>query len=415
MIAFMVLGGSWRRQLVVVAALAAAARLWAVHDHAGSVSGDEVTYLALANSLYSGGAFALLGEPNATFTPAYPAFLAGVMSVFRPVFHGLLGAQVLLGTLAVVLAAVVTRRIAGVRAGIVAALLFATYPALVWLPYRLLSENLALPLLVASLGVSMMVLDTWDYRTAALLGLLLGLGMLARAAGVLVAMTLIIAILLSSRSGVGARRTLGATAVATLVAMLTVAPWLYRNYRVYGRPTSLTTAAGLTLYSSYWPPLADGRRIWGNVATAHDPAVHEAYSSGNDAAASDALAATTRQRLLRDPLLPLRLAPEKLVHCLVPLDWEILPHPQGSSRSINWAYPPIVILAAIGAWIARRAGMRHLWVVTAPAVAVLVQVLVFYGSPRFRLMSEPSLLILASIALISRKGALPPDADSGDR
>lgn len=377
-------------------ALGVAMRSWAVAVNPGEVSGDGLAYEAIAFSLDRGDGYSIKDRfPTAIFPPAYPFLLAGTFLLFGAGRAAVFQTQVVLGGLSVLLAGLAARRLLGRDYVILTSALFATYPAFVWLPRRFLSENLALPLILASLAAATFWIETRTRRWAALLGVLLGLGVLTRAAGVFFALTLLAFV---ATSAWRQREIRTATVVTVLVSMGTLMPWLIRNDRVFGQGPSLTTQAGLTLYSSYWPPEAHGKRIWGNVATTEDPEVRTAYAMGNEATASGQLTQATLARLLADPMRAVRLLPEKLLSCLVPLDWEIFPHPEGA-RSFNWAYAFLLVPAAWGAWTLWSQQAPFRWLIAVPFIAVLVQTIIFYGSPRFRLLGEPSLLLFATVGL----------------
>ena len=77
-------------------------------------------------------------------------------------------------------------------------------------------------------------------------------------------------------------------------------------------------------------------------------------------------------------------------------------------------YFPTLVAAVIGAVLLGRRRQRFaLAVLLAPAVAVTVGVAVTYGQTRFRAVAEPSLAILAAVALVAlvrgsrRRGVRP--------
>jgi asparagine N-glycosylation enzyme membrane subunit Stt3 len=67
-----------------------------------------------------------------------------------------------------------------------------------------------------------------------------------------------------------------------------------------------------------------------------------------------------------------------------------------------WA---LMLLSVAGAFVLRR--RRHdLLVLLAPVALVLLVAAVTYGTTRFRFAAEPSLCILAAVALVTAAGAL---------
>jgi len=113
--------------------------------------------------------------------------------------------------------------------------------------------------------------------------------------------------------------------------------------------------------------------------------------------ASSELLWATRAGLLAEPTLAFRLWPRKLVAMLAPFDWEWFPKAPGESRRLNVGYLLLFPFALLGAGRLLR---RSPWTLLLLPVGTLLQTLCFYGSPRFRLLAEPILLLAAAAGLI---------------
>jgi hypothetical protein len=235
----------------------------------------------------------------------------------------------------------------------------------------LLSENLALPL---SLGMLLLLPNAAS-------GVALGLATLCRASSAF--------LFLASACFINWRR---AILIAGL-AFVVVLPWTLRNYDTFGKIVPVTTEAGVTLHYSFWPVVERGKTIWG--------VIRDDYAGGNEADRSREESIDVLRGLKRDPLRPLELVPQKLFYLFIPVDWELFP----TSRTINWGYLVLFVPALIGAL---RCKCYLLW--TLPLATVL-QAIIFYGSPRFRLMMEPSLVIWAAASTMgfaeSERGEIP--------
>jgi hypothetical protein len=213
------------------------------------------------------------------------------------------------------------------------------------------------------------------------------------------------------RAGRGAYASLGVVVLALVLVLL---PWEVRNYRVFGRVVPLTTNDGITLYGAYWPPLSGTKRVYGNVPGLEDPAVVAASQAGDEADVSAYLRRLTIERLRQNPRYYFRLLPEKLFYMLAPVDWEMFPRPDGSQRSFNVGYVLACLLAAFGLWAVRRRRVPHLWLLLWPLpFSVLVQTLIFYGGPRYRMPAELVLIPLAAVGVLWLADTLrrraPPD------
>jgi hypothetical protein len=187
--------------------------------------------------------------------------------------------------------------------------------------------------------------------------------------------------------------------LAAVAFVLVLAPWTVRNYRVFHRVVPVATQEGLTLYASYWPPQKNGKPIWGTLPGPEDTAVAAAGHAGNEVDASKYLQQVTISRLREQPGYFFRLIPSKLISLLVPLDWEILPHATGSTRSLNLGYLLIILPAFLGFVVLRRSRRPHQWLLWILPALVFVQAIMFYGSPRFRLPAELIAIVFASVGL----------------
>jgi len=391
----------WRWLLAALFLLALLVRLWAAAAYPAEPSGDALDYRRLAQGLAAGAGYVNeAGMPTAWRPPGYPAFLACVFAVFGNEIRPAAVAQAALGALTALLFVALGSAVAGRRAGALAGLLAAVYPGFFWLPRLLLSENLALFLLAASLYAAAALARRWSPSWALGLGLLLGVGTLVRVANVMFAVALLLWFALHFRARWREwRRGLAALALLGAGAGVVLLPWAARNYGVFGKPL-LANQGGLTFYSSYWPPSKNGRPVWGTLAGKEDPFVAEAERSGDERAVSESLRRAGVERLKQNPSHFFRVVPSKLISLAAPFDWETFPHAEGTSRSLNPVYVLVLIPAMLGVFVLRGPGAplgSLLWVLPA---AVLAQALVAYGSPRFRLPAETSTILWASAALV---------------
>ena len=148
-----------------------------------------------------------------------------------------------IGTATVVVIGLVARRLAGDRAGLVAAGLAAVYAGL-WVYERpLLSEVLLL------LGVAVMLLLAYRFRDrpspggAAVLGCMCGLLAMIRSEQILV-LPLLVLPLIALAKGAGRRRRMTWLALATVSTVLVVSPWTVFNAGRYQRPVLLSNGFG---------------------------------------------------------------------------------------------------------------------------------------------------------------------------
>ena len=190
--------------------------------------GDEAFYHQSANLLADGHGYVyplFPDRPTALHPPLYPFLLGGlsVIGIDTPQGHRLLG--VLTGTILIVLAGLLARRVAGERAGILTAAIAAVYPTLIRADASLLAETLYAPLVVGILLLAFRLRDRATPRNALLLGGLVGVAMLARPEALLLVPLLVLPIAWRAQPG---RLALGGLAVAATAVVLV--PWLARNW-----------------------------------------------------------------------------------------------------------------------------------------------------------------------------------------
>lgn len=386
---------------VAIVGLAVVVRLGAVSAFPMDPVADASDYHSLALRLTRGLGFVNdQGEPTAFRAPAYPVFLASTYLVLGADPPKASAAQAVLGGLTVALLMWLTRLTVGYPEAVATGLLAAVYPGLVWLPRALLSENLAIPLLLSSICGAAMLLQTGRGIWAIMIGACLGCATLTRTSTMFLLPLLFLGLLLSAAREMSHRRaaTLAAAMVLTLCACVT--PWAFRNSQAFGRGPLLSTVGGITLYASYWPPHVGTKRIWGDLPGVEDPVVAEAGLSANEAAVSARLTSVTIERLTADPLYFFSLWPVKTMWLLAPFDWDWFPREPGRTRSLNLGFLLLLAPAAVGFVnlpVPPRKGQWLLWLLPA---AVILQTLLFYGGPRFRLPAETSLLALAATGFV---------------
>jgi len=389
-----------RIAFALVFILALTLRLFAVIYFPAKLVADPADYHRLATNLAVDHRYiAPDGSPTAWRPPGYPFFLAGIYSIAGAnVFMACL-IQAILGGLTVLAVMCLAMAVLNQKVAIVSGVIAALYPGLIYLPRLLLSENLAILLLLLSALAAVRVMRSGGWKLQVLLGVLLGLSALVRGANLITAALLLGLILLAKWRAEGFAKAFRCVLPVMLATVFTLTPWVIRNYVVFHRLAPLTAQDGITLYASYWPPRVGSKPIWGNLPGEEDPAVAAAFRTGDEMAVSEYLKRETINRLKVEPLYFFRLWPSKLISLLAPFDWETFPHPPGAARSFNWGYVLILLPAALGALIIFRNPIPRKWVLLALPASVLIQSLIFYGSPRFRLTAEPIVIILAAAGI----------------
>ncbi|HEX2063999.1 MAG TPA: hypothetical protein VHE80_06225 [Acidimicrobiales bacterium] len=329
------------------------------------------------------------GTPHATAwrPPLYPVLLGGLYAVAGPKLGAAQALNVGLGVGVVVLAALVARRLAGWRAGVVAGALTAVFPPLVFNDGVPLSEPLGLLLLLGT------VLLLSDGRTA-LAGLSSGLLMLTRPSAQF--FTAAVAAWVLWRFGW--RKALVYGALATVV----VAPWLVRNWVRMDSPV-LVTSNGFNLNAAYSP---EARATQDFVDAVLDPRLAGVRAGITNAAELDSV---LRRRALRsvreDPAQVAKVAVRNVRNLL-----ELRPSRNENAEKKDGRNLQLRRLSLPLVWVVLAAGLAGLWSLRRqPGVGPLaVAALVFTGTsalsvfaPRLRAPLELVCCITAS-ALVAR-------------
>ncbi len=99
-----------------------------------------------------------------------------------------------------------------------------------------------------------------------------------------------------------------------------------------------------------------------------------------------------------------------------PMDMLEFNRGEGRERAVTaaglLAYYPVLGLAIAGGFVLARRARRRLWVLVVPVIVATIGVAVTYGQTRFRAAAEPSLVVLAAVALVVLWQHLRPAATS---
>lgn len=373
---------------------------------------DGLYYAAQAEVIADGRWFDHPFQPG---TPAadHPPLNALVLSVPARLFGGDFMAMritlCLVGTATIVLVGVLARLVAqratslpADRVGLIAAVLTAIY-ANIWMnDVIMMAESVTAACVAAALVATYVLLDRPSWPAAVALGAVIGLGALARAELTLLGLIVAVpAIVRSSKSG---RARLARTAACAAAALLVISPWAAHNLSRFDRPTLLSAGEGHVTAGANCPSTYHGRAIgfWSfECAFAEPDAPAGVDQSELSAWYGDHGAEYRREHLGR---LPVVMAAR--VARLWSVGWvgqmasinEFEGRPQWASILGVVSFWVLVPFSIAGAVIARRQELVAWPLLTLP---VLVTGLAawYYGSVRFRLPAEITVVVLAALTL----------------
>ena len=381
---------------LVVVAVGAVTRLGAVWFYAGALDTpqlpDEVQYWNMAQSIADGqGLEDELGY-RASRMPLYPALLAP----FAKLTNGLafaLALQAVLSALACGFTALLAWRIAPERiralAGVIAGLLVAFDPFLIYFCRLLLTESLFVCALCALLAVSWPVTEKesrcgpWRWLIS---GVLCGLCVYLRPSA--------LGLIFGWWGFVLFRRSLDKTALLgvcgwALMLLLMLSPWAARNKTVTGEWVWLTTRLGISLYDGVHPQ-ATGASDLGDIKSTgqHELAWNREFKT------------KAWQHIRTEPGRIIRLAGHKFART-----WNLWPNAEGY-RSV-WikvtlgTWTALILLAAAWGTKMMRATPVVIMGLLLPAIYFTLLHMLFVGSVRYRLPAMPMIAVLSAVGIAS--------------
>jgi hypothetical protein len=365
---------------------------------------------------------------TAAFPPLYPAFLGAwhVVVGASPSTDAVRLAGLVPAAATIVLTALLGRRVAGERVGVVAALLVALHPGLVAVDGSAMSENLTVPLVVGAQVLALRLVDATGRRAqvarAAALGGVLGLAVLTRQDLVVLALLLagwlVVALPGDVRAAVPVAGLVGVTALAV------VAPWLWRNHQAVDvvavstlSPTS--ALAGANCDATY-AGASVGSWDYGCVvaarpgAASEDELLERRVPEGELMDAYQQAALDHARRNLTQ--LPTVVAARQARVWSLWSPTDLARRDADESRRYGWqlvARPLEAVLGLVGAaGLALRIRRRSpaTFVLVVPVLTVACSAAVGYGNPRFNAIAQPSLLVAAAwLALVVVAPRWPQD------
>ncbi|HUF96672.1 MAG TPA: glycosyltransferase family 39 protein [Ilumatobacter sp.] len=369
----------------------------------GLLLNDSLWYSAQATQLARGEGFAhaFSPHPTAEHGPLVPILLAPVSWGDEPYGWQRL-VMTIIGIATVLLIGWIATELGGRTAGVVAAGIAAVYPNL-WLSDGVLMAETPTVFLLCASTLCLLRARRSPRQLGWLVGtgLALGLATLARSEMLaIVPFFSIVAVTTVTVVWEGRNRfTNGAIVVA--VAVLTISPWVVRNLVVFEHPVVLTTNEGATLLGANCPDTYFGDKLggWslpcvlgavgppdeeGSVRSDRYRSVATAYA-GDHIARMPVVVAARLGRVLDVYKVEQQVAGDV-----------------GEDRD-EWAVwagiPSFWLLAATAAVGARRVKRGDRLLLGAPVIVALAVAVVFYGSRRLRAPAEPTLVIVAALAI----------------
>ncbi len=374
-------------------------------------AGDEIWYHGVGTLVADGRGFLNpyilpLEVPTAGHPPLVAVVLAGIIKLgLRTHVQATLGYAVVSGA-SIWLAGTLGCRLFSRRVGLVAAVLAALYPYAILNDTRLSAESFNTTMVLLWVLAILWFKDQPNAKTAAVLGVVCGLGALTRPELSSLAIVAGIASFVWVRRRSGLAAGLRCAGIVTLAGTLTITPWVVRNLRSMHHPVFLTIGFGWTLantncdgtyygeYFGFWDPTCMHREIAGLVFDKDESDLEIAFREQGLEYISH-----HKERL---PVVVLARVGRTfgLYHPLKGVDWDYLleGRERPASRAGLWAYYASIPLGLAGVVIARRRRTSLLPLV-APMAVMLPVALIAPGQVRYRNTFDAVWLLFVALAV----------------
>ena len=218
---------------------------------------DPWFFLHTAQSITDGGGY---HEVNllAYRPPLYAYFIAGVFSLFGRNIDAIRLVQTLLAGAMCMAIFLIGSRFVSLSVGALASFFCAVYPLMIHYSVQIWAEQLFTFLIVLATLTFLLSLKKSSFMWRGLTGILLGFSSLTREAGLSVLIGFLIWFIVTDRN---VWTSLKRWWFMALFALIVIAPWTIRNYRIFGSFVPVSTNGGINFYMGNNPE-ATGTFRW---------------------------------------------------------------------------------------------------------------------------------------------------------
>jgi 4-amino-4-deoxy-L-arabinose transferase-like glycosyltransferase len=405
------MGSTLRRALPLIALLALAVRVaYVLLNHGFPVAGDALSFHLEGGFLADGDGFRRAYEnvPTAEYPPVHIIFVA-----FADLLglHGTQGQKLFfacVGTVTVLLIALLARAVTNSdRTAVIAGLMAALYPML-WLPDgALMAETTYGVFVTLTLLAAVWTIRRPTLGRAALLGVAGALAALTR--GEALGLLALLAVGIAWRAPGPWRPRVGLVAVAAVACLVVLAPWTIRNLSTFAKPVPISSNAneiwvGANCHDTYYGALIGAWKFqcYGKTPPGDESERAAVYRQRGIDYAEDHLGRLPVVVAARVGRVLDVYEPWGTGTFLASAEGR---HPRAQHLGLL-AYWLLVPFAIVGVALLRRRHEPALLVLVAPVALAIVVAAVTYGSTRFRFVAEPGLVVLGAVTVDVLVGAL---------
>lgn len=379
--------------------LALILRLAAIMIWSGEVSEAIYEYDQIAHNIVAGRGFSfdMYGSepvsPTAWMAPFYPYLLAAYYKLAGENLTVMAILQALVGAGTCTVVGLVGTLVAGTSVGLTAAFIFATYPEMIFLPLKFVSESWLLleQMLILLFGVK--YVSGRRRIHLVLTAVFCGLAILTQVSALALPVALLFWFWLKIKAS---RKLLLDSLIFVLVAACVVAPWTARNYVVFGRFIPVRTNFWVNVWRGNFPGATGTPRNFDRVL--HDLALDPEYRAvidpllvGNEIQREEVYRQLALQDIKGDPVRYLGLSLLRFLYF-----WTLDPtHPLTDSPLYWGPWFLLLIFAGLGVFSTRGRWRDYSFWYLLFGITTLVYSLTLV-LPRYRIPLLPGLILLAA-------------------
>ncbi|MBP9211536.1 MAG: glycosyltransferase family 39 protein, partial [Bacteroidetes bacterium] len=381
--------------ILLVLLVAVLLRLGNISGSGHTLTSDELDYLQLAEQLRNGQTYATQDGPTAYRPPAYPFFVAGLLTLVSSLTF-IFVIQILLELLVCILLYKIGTSIAGSSVGFTAMGVWALFPSSVIMPGLLMSETLFTAVLTG-----MMTMHISERRRPLLLGALLGISILLKPQMMLIGGVYGVRIVMQHRWK-------DAVMIAGMAGVL-ITPWIVRNAAMMDAAV-LTTNGGINFWIGNNPEANGGYHVPSSPlldsGATEKEVNNEGYRQGlsfilNEPAASVVLAGKKLAYLWSSQMY-LLLTADDGINMERPYREQLREIPFRSALSVDIPYLLLVLFGLAGLFLLPEGKPVFTSAVIGLTVLWCIVHVLYFGAARFVYPILPMLAVTAAIGVQER-------------
>jgi 4-amino-4-deoxy-L-arabinose transferase-like glycosyltransferase len=343
----------------------------------------------------------LLEHPTAYRAPGTSVLWAGLYSIFGHRYSVVRISQCVLGALTILLIYGIGRKCFGETVALLAAAIYAVWPAALLYSSQLQSEPLYTFLFCCFILISLQFAERPSWPRSAAAGILLGLAMLTRGNAVLMVALIVPWSVWQFRR---TPRLVVRGLAISLLAFVMLVPWTIRNYGIFHSFIPFETGGGDVLLGSYNRVIASDPLYYGYwiYPTSDLPEYRDQITAPNNELIRDHVETQLAIKWIRNhPETWWYLAESRFRRSWTPVLQSQSPKLYRVGTLLSWG--PILVLFALGFFPSAIYFLRTNnpgWILHLGVFHFVLTAIVFWGSSRFRYPVEGLCIILASATFV---------------